>query len=287
MPFLLLTLSIVLSSFRGILSKKLSHVSFGTKSFYNRQAILFIFGALSILAFGNISFTVPAPITVIYAVIYALLLIFAQWFYTVALGGENTALATTVYSMGFIFPTLSGALLWNEVFTFFDLLGIVCAIIAITVSGKPKSKFHGKGGRFFIPLLIATLSSGGLGIMQKVQQRSDYASEKSVFLIIAFILAGVISFIFSLTVKSEKKESEHCSIYVIAASIGIAFGSCNLLNTLLAGLLESTIFFPTLNIGVILLTMLLCALIYKEKIRRREATVLAFGVLSIMLLNFG
>ena len=66
-----------------------------------------------------------------------------------------------------------------------------------------------------------------------------------------------------------------------------AFRSCNLLNTLLAGLLESTIFFPTLNIGVILLTMLLCAMIYKEKIRRREATVLAFGVLSIMLLNFG
>ena len=52
-------------------------------------------------------------------------------------------------------------------------------------------------------------------------------------------------------------------------------------------MLDSAIFFPTLNIGTILLSMLLGVIIFKERIRKREALVLALGAASIVLLNFG
>ena len=74
---------------------------------------------------------------------------------------------------------------------------------------------------------------------------------------------------------------------LLCASIGLYFGCCNLLNTALAGLLDSAIFFPTLNIGVILLSMVAGVLLFKEKVGKRELPVLLLGGASILLLNFG
>ena len=74
-------------------------------------------------------------------------------------------------------------------------------------------------------------------------------------------------------------------LLALSGGVGVCFGCCNLLNTTLAGMLASAILFPTLNIGVILLTTL-CGLVFlKEKITARVIGVLALGVASILLLN--
>ena len=288
MAYLLLGLSVVLSTGRNLFSKNLSAIRFGTRSFFLCQSILFLCGGVALVIFGKVSFGVIAYQTLIYATVYALLLIFAQWFYTAALAKGNTALCSTVYSLGFIFPTLSGAILWAEPFSPFDLLGILCAISAVIVSGlKSQEKEKTSKSYYFIPLVIAMLASGGLGIVQKLQQKSAYAEQKSTFLLIAFALAAVISFMFSLFAKKQSDTLFNRSKLVIASCIGLFFGCCNLLNTSLAGMLDSAIFFPTLNIGVILLSMISGVVFFKEKIAKRELAVLILGGASILLLNFG
>ncbi len=286
MAFLLLGLSVILSTGRNLLSKNLSEVQFGTKPFFLCQCALFLCGSAALVLFGKISIGVVAYQTLIYAAVYAILLIFAQWFYTAALAKGNTALCSTVYSLGFILPTLSGAILWAESFSFLDLLGVLCAISAVIVSGgKPQLK-TGKS-YYFAPLVIAMLASGGLGIVQKLQQKSAYAEQKSIFLLIAFTLAAVISLIFSLLAKKQGETPFRHGKLTVASCVGLFFGCCNLLNTTLAGLLPSAIFFPTLNIGVILLSMICGVIFFKEKISKKEITVLFLGGLSILLLNFG
>ena len=52
-------------------------------------------------------------------------------------------------------------------------------------------------------------------------------------------------------------------------------------------MLDSAILFPSLNIGVILLSILCGALLFKERISKKERSVLVLGVLSIALLNLG
>ena len=288
MPFLLLGLSVVLSTGRNLLSKNLSDVQFGTKPFFLCQGALFLCGSAALVLFGKISSGVIAYQTLIYAAVYAILLIFAQWFHTAALAKGNTALCSTVYSLGFILPTLSGAILWSEAFSFLDLLGIMCAISAVIISGrKSQAKEKATKSYYFIPLVIAMLTSGGLGIVQKLQQKSAYAEQKSIFLLIAFTLAAVISLIFSLFAKKQGDPPFRRGKLAVASCIGVCFGCCNLLNTTLAGLLESAIFFPTLNIGVILLSMICGVIFFKERILKKEITVLILGGVSILLLNFG
>ena len=186
--------------------------------------------------------------------------------------------------MGFIFPTLSGAIFWHEPFTPFDLIGIMLAIVTIALSKASPKKENDRSKQYFIPLIIAMISSGALGIIQKLQQKSPYAEERGAFLLIAFSVAACVSLTVSVIKRGSNSPLPNHS-YTFASVIGLFFGCCNLLNTVLAGMLDTSIFFPTLNIGIIFFTMLCGSLIYKEKLNRREILLLFSGSLSIALLN--
>ena len=286
--YLLLSLSIVLSTGRNILSKSLSDIRFGTRRFFLCQGILFFSGGIALVLFGKTDFSSLALTTLIYAVVYAALLIFAQWFYMAALAKGNTVLCSTVYSLGFILPTLSGAILWSEPLSTLDALGICCAACAIVASGlKKKTGEKAAKTYYFIPLVIAMLSSGGLGIVQKLQQKSVYAEQKSLFLLIAFILASAASLLIALLSKEDNAPKPSKEKLAAASCIGVCFGCCNLVNTTLAGRLPSALFFPTLNIGVILLSTVLGVLVFKEKLTKKDYSVLLLGGAAILLLNIG
>ena len=286
MDYLLLALSVVLATGRNMLAKDISKINFGTRQYFLCQGVLFLLGGGALLAFGDVSFFRVAPITIIYAVIYGIVVLLSQWFYVTSLNKGNVALCSTVQSLGFILPTLSGAIIWREELYFLDYVGILCAVAAIVVSGASKStEKKNNGSGYFIPLLIAMLASGGLGIVQKFQQKSPYADQKSVFLLIAFALAAAISFIFFAFSKKQYEGEFKMNKLTIASFAGICFGCCNLINTILVGRMDSAIFFPTLNIGVILLSVVCAALLLKEKMTKKEISVLILGGASILLLN--
>ena len=286
MSLLFLGLSIILSSVRNILSKGISDVKFGTKQFFLTQACIFICGSLVLILVANQNFERPSLPTLFYATLYGILLLSAQYCYTSALKKGNIGICSTVYSLGFIFPTLSGNLFWNERLTGLNVIGILMVVPTIIISGIPSSK-NGQQkniNTYIIPLMSAMLSSGGLGIMQKVQQNSHYPEQKNFFVISAFALAGTISFLISLFAKREPQIKIGRKL-IFGAGIGVAFGLCNLLNTILAGQLDSAVFFPVLNIGTIFFSIVSGIIFYKEKISRNDLIAFLLGIISILLIT--
>ncbi len=281
---ILLVLTISLSAGRNMLSKFVSKTAFGKKSFYRLQACIFTSGGIALAVFTD--FKVPSILTVVLALAYALFLILAQWCYTVALGKIRVSICSTIYSLGFIIPTLSGVIFWNERFTAFDFLGLCAVIAAIIISGQNRRTACGQPTKkvFFIALVIAMLSSGGLGLMQKTQQSLPHSEEKSIFVLIAFAVAAIVSFVSSFFAK-EDEEAPKKKQFVFAMLTGACFGICNLLNTTLAGKLDSALFFPLQNISVILLTIVLGCLITKEKLTKKSAIIFILGAAAMIFLN--
>lgn len=70
-----------------------------------------------------------------------------------------------------------------------------------------------------------------------------------------------------------------------AAAVGLCFSICNLLNTVLAGMLDTAVFFPLLNVGSILASLVLSVLIFRERPNKKTATVLILGIAAILLIN--
>lgn len=286
--FFLLVLTVVLSSLRTVLSKGVSQNAFGSRRFFLSQGLLFGAGSVALLFAPGVFASVPTAQTLLLALLYAIALIGAQWCYTASLKSGNTGLCATVYSLGFIIPTLSGCIAFGEELKGTGIIGVILVIPAIIISGiKPKGQSKDKKGNgYFIPLILAMISSGALGVLQKVQQKSPTPEQKGSFVLIAFVIAAAASFISLLFSKDGKEERlfEKKST-ALGALVGVCFALCNILNTTLSGLLPSAVFFPTVNLGNIFLSLILGVIIYKDKIKKRDLAVFLLGTLSIVLLN--
>ena len=283
---LLLLSSILLSSGRNLLSKNISGNAFGTKGFFFCQALIFGAGAAVLFPLAVGALEKISPLTVLLSVIYALLLILAQWFYTMALKSGKVGISATVYSLGFVLPTLSGVFFFGETIDVINVIGILVVLPTIVISGSKSSKMveNKERSTFFVPLIIAMLSSGGLGIVQKVQQNSSVKAERDIFLFLAFALSALISLAAFLAArKSDTRLASKKGAF--AALVGVCFALCNILNTTLAGRLPSAVFFPLLNVGSILFSLALGIVIYHEKVTKRDALILALGALAIVLIN--
>ena len=286
---LLLSLSIILGGGRTILSKSISGMPFGERGFFAMQATIFATGAVLLFAVNPSAFSGLLPISLLYGAIYSALSVTSQWCYTVALRRGEASICGTVYSMGFVMPTLAGMFFWSEEVSLPKILGIIIVIPTLIISGmKGKSSPMQKaalGNAYIIPLCIAMLAAGTLGILQKHLPTSASGSQISAVIIISFVLSFAVSLgcaVFSrpVPIKSPKKS------FLSATGVGICFGSCNFLNTLLAGMLDSTVLFPTLNIGIILFTLLLGVIFFGEKFGRRQIAIVALGTASILLITF-
>ncbi len=253
--------------------------------FFVLQAVVFSSGAVILTIFAKKE--MPSAITLCLALIYALILMVAQWCYTVALSKINLSICSTVYSFGFVIPTLSGTIFFGEEFSICDFFGLCAVITAIIISGRAKNdnaKENNNDKRYLILLVTAMLASGGLGFMQKIQQTLPCANEKDMFVIAAFVGAAFVCFVLSVFAKPTQLKANKCQFFY-GMLTGICFGACNLLNVILAGRLDSSLFFPIQNIGVILLSTILGYFVSKEKLTKKSAAVFALGAMSVVLLS--
>lgn len=282
---LLLFTSAFLASVKNILVKSFSGYTIKKREFFNLQAVVFAAGCTVLFVVNIFDFNGISCITVGCALLYGALLVGAQWFYSLALTQGKTALCATVYSFGFVVPTLSGVMFWDEAISVFGILGIIAVIPALIMSSiKPSSSEKSKSNAYIIPLILAMLCSGGIGIVQKIHQNSNYANQRNSMLLIAFAFALLCSLIMSFSLKKgEKCLNKKC--VVSGAFAGTIFSSCNLLNTLLAGWLDSAVFFPAINIGSILFSLVLGLIICKEKLSKKDIIVLCLGTIAIVLVN--
>jgi len=278
--------SILCAAGKNLFSKGISVFNFGTKKFFLSQFLIFLTGTLVVILLNGNIFTELAVETVCYAVIFAILLISAQWFLTVAMSKGNVAICVTVYSLGFIVPTITGVIFWNEKLNLLNAIGVILVAVAVVVSAIKKSDNTKKIslGKYIVPLMISAPAGGIMGVVQKLQQKSAYSNQLPQFVVISFSIAMLISFIGFLVAKKdgEKTFSKKLGFAVI---LGACYGCVNITNTLLAGRLDASVFFPVYNISNIFVSSLLGILIFKEKITKREITVFILTVASILLLN--
>lgn len=280
---ILLFLTMTLSTGRNIFLKSVSDVPLKSKAFFIIQALIFFSGAIVLTAangFSSISAT-----TVFFSLGYALFLIMAQWNYTYALKNGNVGICAIVYSLGFIIPTIFGFVFWGESLTPLKLLGIILVIPAIIISGN-KSGNTKNGNKYILPLIIAMIASGGLGVLQKFHQFTEFKNEVSGLILIAFLIAGTISVLTNIAVKSNSVKLSKKRV-IASVLIGLCFSLANLLNTKLAGLLDSSVFFPVSNVGIILFSVFSGFLLFKEKLTQKTVIVLILGFSAIILINLG
>lgn len=281
---LLLAISVGCSAARAIFSKKLGAQG-SHRRFYRIQALLFAVAAAVIGGVNIKDMVYPSEATILLALAYGILTISSQWAYTIALTKAPVSICAMVYSFGFIIPTVLGTVLWQEAVTTLKIISILLCIgtILLTSVQPEKNKLNGLP----MSLIIAMLSSGGLGLMQKIQQKSPAHSETGIFLLLAFVLASLLSLtasFFKRKQSAQKAQTDiHLALYILI--VGASMALANTANTLLAGLLPSVLVFPIVNVGVILASLTVSVVVLKEQLSKNQIAAFGLGVTAILFFN--
>lgn len=284
---LLLTASVVCSTARAVFSKKLGACNSSKQSFYIIQTLLFAVAAAVILIVNIKNISYPSPAALLLAFAYGVLTVSSQWTYTAALTKAPVSVCAMVYSFGFIIPTILGTILWQEHMNALKIISILLCFGTIILTSIKSEKNQNKPYGLPMSLIIAMLSSGGLGLVQKIQQKSDAHNETGSFLFLAFVLAMLFSLAASL-LKRKKSEQKiridaHVVLHVII--VGASMAVANTANTMLAGLLPSAVVFPIVNVSVILASLVISVFLLKEKISKSQIAAFFLGITAILLFN--
>ena len=291
MEYLLLALSVTASGTRNGLSrlcKKKSVHLFNTIVFLLALIVVFL---ISLGGDFSISWY-----TVLMALFYAGFTLTAQLFSIRAIRLGDIGLSSLIYHCGFIIPTIFSAITWKEDFGALKIIGITIILCAFVLSTERKSKSGGIV--WLISALTALCGSGAVGVTQKIYMKSGHGNELTSMLLIVFALLSAVSFILYLTLERKKLKTDSASdrsdaikskkefriTAITGGGMGVCIALANKINTYLSGAIPGVIFFPVVNGGSILLSMVVGFIFFKEKATLKKMLSILMGIVAIILM---
>lgn len=230
-------------------------------------------------------------LTVVIAAFFGLALFFATFCSIYAMKSGTVGLTSMFGTAGMIIPIIAGVFLFDTAVAPMQLAGLalffLSAWLLIGSSRKIYSNFNFKT----LLLLIGALVANG-GTMLAQQMFTAYVPEGdvSVFSFLSFGIIAVLSAVFGrilLVTGSVKKEEAKLSKSLIVCGVALAAAVfvINQLATISTQLVSPVILFTFINGGGTIISTLVAAVVYKEKISKRTALGIIVGIASLVIIK--
>lgn len=289
-PVILLCAAVALSCAKSLLFRGVAPVSEGRSGFWLVNAVIFAsaFAVLSLCGLVSGGATDFSLYSLCLSLLFAAVTIAAQVCYIKAQSRGPVSLNTFIYSCGFIIPTFYGAVSDREMPAPAQLAGLLLLLAVLYVYILPsRGAFDGV---WILYISAATLSSGVIGILQKLHQASGHAAELDGFLLSSFAVCAAVSLALYIFTRAGTQGATGASPLTrralpFALASGIVIALLNRVNLYLAGALPSVIFYPVYNGAVTLTAGVAAFFIYRERLKPRQIVCLGFGIAAIALIN--
>ena len=294
MDYLLLLCATLTCAVKGLVCKKIGGGTKGNRRVFELNALIFLGAALTVGAYAwssGIGF-VLSQTTFFLAMCFAFMLMFTQLTETFAMRYGPASITSLIYSLGFLFPIFYSTLFLKEHISVLQICGMMVAVASLCfmIDLKHDRKM---GGRWLLLSFLACFGSGVNAIIQKIHRSQTLEQEVPTFLVMALLLAAVLSYLIAVVLKrvgnkSADLPSNGISLSTILFNLlfcGVSVGALNILNLVLAGRLPAIIQFPVYNIGSMILVGLGGKFIFKDQMTRKQ--IVGFGIGCVAILMIG
>lgn len=293
---LLIILSVIASALIGILRGKyaksypMSGVYLWRFNFY--QNIFCFLSILLIYLFSGTEFSFSV-FSVLLGALLAVANILSLEGLLQAQACGSFAYTSVIVALSAIIPSMSGPVLFGEKVTFSQFAGIALMVICILLS---PAKDEGDKRLFSLKWLlfcaVAFVFSGAVGVVQKIHQNNAvHKAEMPALLLTCFFVSFALSGIRLITERGRIKKSGESlnkltlAVLLFPAVSGLCFAFPHTINLFLSGRLASVVFFPTINLCPMLLTMLYAVFGFKERLTAKQWAGIAVGILSTVFVS--
>lgn len=209
-----------------------------------------------------------------------------QTFYVLAFRTGPVSLTTTINNFSLVLPMLTGAILYREMPSLWNVIGLpflAAALILIPMKG------HGEkasvSARWLLFALLTALSSGLNNSLILYFSRSEFAAFKSEFLIFGYLFSAVFALLFGA--RREKGSSFRFAprYILLLLLIGLILGVHNLLNVQAISFIETAVFFPVTTVLGMLFVTTVDRIVFKQKLSRNTAIGFVLALIAVVFLS--
>lgn len=203
------------------------------------------------------------------------------------------AYTSVIVALSAIIPSMSGPVLFGEKATVSQFAGIGLMIICIILSpGNDGGERRAVNLKWLLFCTVAFVFSGAVGVVQKIHQNNAaHKAEMPALLLTCFFVSFALSGIRLITERGRMKKSGESlnkltlAVLLFPAVSGLCFAFPHTINLFLSGRLASVVFFPTINLCPMLLTMLYAVFGFKERLTAKQWAGIAVGILSTVFVS--
>lgn len=194
-----------------------------------------------------------------------------------------------IVSLATLIPTLSGPF-FGETITLSQGFGIVLMVLCVVFSTDKKKEDDRKvNAKWLVWCLVSTVLNGMIGVLQKVHQASPHKDELPIFLVSSFIFSIILCGVMVAVEHKHSPEKEPIPFtkkgVLIPLLGGITLAFPHAINLHLAGIMPAAVMFPLVNICPLMLTTLIAATVFRERLSVRRWIGFAIGVVSTLFVS--
>ena len=282
------------SPFKKLYQKKSNKGTFLFVSMITLAAACFFAGACVIQGFRFEWAALP------YSLLFAFALAVCNVTSVLALRYGSLALTSLISSYSLMVPTLYGFVRFNDPVYASQLIGIALLIVSLYLTNMAKKQPAPAAGEsatqekkekkntFVLWLIMAVamaLSNAMCTIVQKEEQVRFEGAYKNEFMLIALL----VSFVAMLAIGLVRERRDLKTVVklgaVPAVLTGAANGATNLLVMVATATIATSIFFPVISGGGMVLAYIISVTFFKEKFTTMQKIGILLGVASLLFLN--
>ncbi len=246
------------------------------------------FAGIATLAVTGLSFA-PSPATWICGLVNAL----ALWTYNMSMikasrtGSYSFQMIAMLFG-GIVLPMVFNAIFLGTALSALQLFAIALMLVSFVLMNLKGLSLKGSSGVFLTWCLILFVANGVYGILMNLQQHLSAGAERNEMIVLTYLGMAVLC----AAVQLCRDPKALIQGFRIPAKPLLFLLLCCACATLASHLLlycltlvDASILYTIDNGGVLVLSVLLSCLLFREKLSRAQLTGIALSVISIVLLS--
>ena len=294
--YLFLGIAVISTTVKGYCGKKTSGY---TKTYTDttlanllRMVICIVIGLILVVTQNNLSYLAPSAsllgVSALSGIATASLVI--TWLTSVKRGAYM--MLDAFQTLGAAIPLILCYFLFDEQIKVTQWIGFFILIFAVVIMCSYNNSIKEKLSPLSILLLIVVGASNGLvSFSQKLFIKNVQGVPISVFNFYTYVFAAIVLLIFFLIFKkiekeeSSKSEKKPSIFYVYVTLMATLLFSYSYFLTSAAGYLDSAILYPLNQGGTLILTSLMSAIFFREKLTLKAIVGIILMFLGLIIIN--
>ena len=224
--------------------------------------------------------------TLLCALFYGIIVLSLQTVSITAMSVGTMSVTAICVMYGMIIPTMAGPIFWREPIGTMQIPGIILMLLSLWFLRGERSTDNCKMTKKWVVFaLFAFVLSGMAGVMEKIHQSTNGKAERMTFVCTACLFMFVFSLIAGRIVRKKREDGSKSRISPLALLSGIVIGFYSSVNLILAGKLDSMIYYPIANGGAMILTVVVSSVVFGERFDKQKTVGVVLGLLGILLLS--